>query len=76
MGSADLKKRIYVADHFLYGKGHAAIASFVGLGDVEGKSMADYPYLDDYAKPMLDELVWWSKTLKEGRSGDRVAEAA
>jgi hypothetical protein len=38
--------------------------------------MADYPYLDDYAKPMLDELVWWSNTLKEGRSGDRVAEAA
>ena len=42
----------------------------------EGKSMADYPYLDDYAKPMLDELVWWANTLKEGRSGDRVAEAA
>jgi hypothetical protein len=34
----------------------------------EGKSMADYPYLDDYAKPMLDELVWWANTLKEGRS--------
>jgi hypothetical protein len=42
----------------------------------EGKSMEDYPYLDDYAKPMLDELVWWANTLKEGRSGDRVAEAA
>src|ERR1700730_2121547 len=42
----------------------------------EGKSMADYPYLDDYARPMLDELVWWANTLKEGRSGDRVAEAA
>jgi hypothetical protein len=38
--------------------------------------MADYPYLDDYAKPMLDELVWWANTLKEGRSGDTVAEAA
>jgi NAD(P)H-dependent FMN reductase len=42
----------------------------------EGKSMADYPYLDDYVKPMLDELVWWANTLKAGRSGDRVAEAA
>jgi NAD(P)H-dependent FMN reductase len=42
----------------------------------EGKSMADYPYLDDYAKPMLDELVWWANTLKEGRCGHRVAEAA
>ena len=42
----------------------------------EGKSMADYPYLDDFAKRMLDEIVWWANTLKEGRSGDRVAEAA
>ena len=42
----------------------------------EGKSMADYPYLDDYAKPMLDELVWWADTLKEGRSRDMIAEAA
>jgi hypothetical protein len=25
---------------------------------------------------MLDELIWWANTLKEGRSGDRVAEAA
>src|ERR1700716_1023513 len=33
-GSADLKKRIYVADHFLYGKSHAAIAPSVGLSDV------------------------------------------
>ncbi|MDB5561245.1 MAG: azr 1, partial [Hyphomicrobiales bacterium] len=42
----------------------------------EGKSMADYPYLDSYVKPMLDELVWWANTLKEGRSRDEVAEAA
>jgi NAD(P)H-dependent FMN reductase len=42
----------------------------------EGKSMADYPYLDDFAKRMLDEIVWWANTLKEGRSGDEVAKAA
>ena len=42
----------------------------------EGKSMADYPYLDDFAKRMLDEIVWWANTLKAGRSGDEVAEAA
>jgi NAD(P)H-dependent FMN reductase len=42
----------------------------------EGKSMADYPYLDDYAKRMLDEIVWWANTLKQGRSGDEFAEAA
>jgi hypothetical protein len=42
----------------------------------EGKSMADYPYLDDFAKRMLGEIVWWANSLKEGRSGDQVAEAA
>ncbi|WP_394834470.1 NAD(P)H-dependent oxidoreductase [Pendulispora rubella] len=33
----------------------------------EGKTMADYPYLDHAAKPMLDDLVWWANTLKSGR---------
>jgi len=42
----------------------------------EGKSMADYPYLDDFAKRMLDELVWWANTLREGRSHDKIAKAA
>jgi NAD(P)H-dependent FMN reductase len=42
----------------------------------EGKSMADYPYLDDSAKRVLDEIVWWANTLKQGRSGGEVAEAA
>jgi NAD(P)H-dependent FMN reductase len=42
----------------------------------EGKSMADYPYLDDFARRMLDEIVWWANTLKEGRSGAEFAEAA
>jgi NAD(P)H-dependent FMN reductase len=42
----------------------------------EGKSMADYPYLDDSARRMLDELVWWADTLKQGRSRDVVGEAA
>jgi NAD(P)H-dependent FMN reductase len=42
----------------------------------EGKSMADYPYLDDSARRMLDELVWWADALKQGRSRDAVGEAA
>jgi NAD(P)H-dependent FMN reductase len=42
----------------------------------EGKSMADYPYLDDSAGRMLDELVWWADTLKQGRSRDAVGKAA
>lgn len=33
----------------------------------EGKTMADYPYLVDTARTMLDELVWWTKALKQAR---------
>lgn len=54
---------------------HIGMVEMIGM-QREGKSMADYPYLDDSAKPMLDELVWWANTLKEGRSGQEVAEAA
>ena len=54
---------------------HIGMIEMIGMLR-EGKSMADYPYLDDYAKRMLDEIVWWANTLKEGRSGDEFAEAA
>jgi NAD(P)H-dependent FMN reductase len=52
---------------------HIGMVEMIGMLR-EGKSMADY--LDDFAKRMLDEIVWWANTLKEGRSGDEVAEAA
>ncbi len=54
---------------------HIGMVEMIGMLR-EGKSMADYPYLDDYAKRMLDEIVWWANALKEGRSGDEFAEAA
>jgi NAD(P)H-dependent FMN reductase len=54
---------------------HIGMAEMLGMLR-EGKSMADYPYLDDFAKRMLDDIVWWANTLKEGRSADEVAEAA
>jgi hypothetical protein len=54
---------------------HIGMVELLGM-QREGKSMADYPYLDDYAKRMLDELVWWAKALNEGRSDNQVAEAA
>jgi NAD(P)H-dependent FMN reductase len=54
---------------------HIGMVEMIGMLR-EGKSMADYPYLDDSAKRVLDEIVWWANTLKQGRSGDRVAEAA
>ena len=54
---------------------HIGMVEMIGMLR-EGKSMADYPYLDDFAKRMLDEIVWWANTLKEGRAGDEVAKAA
>jgi NAD(P)H-dependent FMN reductase len=54
---------------------HIGMVEMIGMLR-EGKSMADYPYLDDFAKRMLDEIVWWANTLKQARSDDEVAEAA
>jgi NAD(P)H-dependent FMN reductase len=33
----------------------------------EGKSLSDFDYLNDSASTMLDELSWWTHTLKTGR---------
>jgi NAD(P)H-dependent FMN reductase len=45
---------------------HIGMMEMIGMLR-EGKSMADYPHLDDAAKPMLDDLVWWTNTLRAGR---------
>jgi NAD(P)H-dependent FMN reductase len=34
----------------------------------EGKALTDYPHLAQAAGPMLDELLWWTTTLKAGRA--------
>jgi NAD(P)H-dependent FMN reductase len=34
---------------------------------LQGKTFAEFPYLDDTVKPMLDDLVWWANALKAGR---------
>ncbi|WP_394825799.1 NADPH-dependent FMN reductase [Pendulispora albinea] len=39
----------------------------------EGKSMADFPFLNQGTKPMLDDLVWWANTLKAGREAPESA---
>lgn len=49
---------------------HIGMIEMIGMLR-EGKSMADYPYLDDGTTPMLDDLVWWTNVLKAGR---RVSE--
>ncbi|MDB5527707.1 MAG: putative reductase [Devosia sp.] len=45
---------------------HIGATEFVGML-MQGKSFADYPYLDDAASMMLDHLAWWTNTLRAGR---------
>jgi NAD(P)H-dependent FMN reductase len=45
---------------------HINAPEYLGIVN-EGKSFADFPYLGDAAVLMLDQLVWWSATLKTGR---------
>lgn len=45
---------------------HIGMAEMLGIMR-EGKTMADFPYLDDGATKMLDELVWWANALKTAR---------
>ena len=51
---------------------HINAGEFVGLL-MQGKTFADYPYLEDTVGPMLDHLVWWTNTLKAGRLANDVA---
>lgn len=53
---------------------HIGMVEMMGMLH-QGKGMADYPYLDASASRMLDELVWWTNTLRQGRSADAVVEA-
>jgi NAD(P)H-dependent FMN reductase len=34
---------------------------------LNGKSFADYPYLEQAANVMLDDVIWWGRTLRAGR---------
>jgi NAD(P)H-dependent FMN reductase len=45
---------------------HIGMAEMLGIMR-EGKTMADYPYLIDTAKTMLDDLLWWTNALKAAR---------
>lgn len=45
---------------------HIGYAEFVGLL-MQGKTFADYPYLEPSAVKMLDDLSWWTTTLRAGR---------
>ena len=45
---------------------HIGMTEMIGIMR-EGKTMADFPYLDETAEKMLDELIWWTKALKTAR---------
>jgi len=45
---------------------HIGRAEFVGMLQ-QGKTFADYPYLEQSANVLLDDLLWWTNTLKAGR---------
>lgn len=40
---------------------------FLGLL-IHGKTMADYPFLDDSRTQLFDNLVWWGEALKAARA--------
>jgi NAD(P)H-dependent FMN reductase len=46
---------------------HIGYAEFLGML-MQGKTFADFPYLEQSAVKMLDELVWWTNTLRAGRA--------
>jgi NAD(P)H-dependent FMN reductase len=52
---------------------HINATEFIGMS-MQGKTFADYPYLDDSGHPMLDNLVWWADALKAARMRDRAEE--
>lgn len=54
---------------------HIGLTEMLGIMR-EGKTMADYPYLVDTAKAMLDELVWWTNALKSAREKAALEKAA
>lgn len=46
---------------------HIGYAEFVGML-MQGKTFAEFPYLEQSAVKMLDDLLWWTKTLRAGRA--------
>jgi NAD(P)H-dependent FMN reductase len=45
---------------------HIGLTEFLGMLQ-QGKTFADYPYLGQSAEAMLEDLLWWTNTLKAGR---------
>jgi NAD(P)H-dependent FMN reductase len=45
---------------------HVVLPAFLAVLK-EGKKLADFDYLNQGAKQMLDQLAWWTKALKAAR---------
>lgn len=45
---------------------HIAGAEYLGMV-LHGKTFTDFPNLDQAANAMLDDLIWWGRTLRAGR---------
>ncbi|HET6336866.1 MAG TPA: NAD(P)H-dependent oxidoreductase [Polyangiales bacterium] len=48
---------------------HIGYNEFVGML-MKGQTFADFPYLEDAAVKLVDDLVWWARTLRAGRSAE------
>lgn len=46
---------------------HIAFSEYLSVLK-EGKSLSDYPHLNEAAKNQLDQLTWWGNALKAARS--------
>lgn len=46
---------------------HLSRDEFIGML-MHGKSFGDFPRLEQAAEGMLEDLIWWAKTLRAGRS--------
>lgn len=46
---------------------HIAFSEYLSVLK-EGKSLGDYPHLNEAAKNQLDQLIWWGNALKAART--------
>ncbi len=54
---------------------HIGGSDFMGIL-MNGKSIDDFPYYADNARTMLDQLAWWTETLRKGREKEAIRNAA
>jgi NAD(P)H-dependent FMN reductase len=54
---------------------HIVRAEFMDLL-MNGKTFADFPHLEQAADLMLDDLIWWGRALRAGRTAGQQPDAA